>query len=93
MKALRTNSSSVMSLVSCSFPLSPSGFAIDACSTKVLITYFTIETTLGSPQFHIQRDVNKIRRHSPMPTEVQHIELAQDFGLHKGHLFHEILHV
>lgn len=35
-----------MSLVSCSFPLSLSGFAIETCSTNVLITCVTIATTL-----------------------------------------------
>ena len=34
-----------MSVVSCSFPLSPSGFAIDACSTNVRIAKRTVEDT------------------------------------------------
>ena len=46
MNALSANSSSVMSLVSCSFPLSLSGFAIETCSTNVLITCVTIAITL-----------------------------------------------
>ena len=45
-KALTANSSSVMSVVSCSFPLSPSGFAIEAWSTKILITYLTMSGIL-----------------------------------------------
>ena len=38
MNAPSANSSSVMSDVSCSFPLSPNGFAMDMCKTNVCST-------------------------------------------------------
>ena len=47
MNALSANSSSVMSLVSCSLPISPSGFAIDACRRNVRMTYFAVVVTLS----------------------------------------------
>ena len=47
MNALSANSNSVMSLVSCSLPISPSGFAIDACRRNVRMTYFAVVVTLS----------------------------------------------
>ena len=46
--AFKENSSSAMSVVSRSLPLSPRGFAIDACNTNIRMTYLTIPGTLLS---------------------------------------------
>lgn len=48
MKALSANSSSVISLVSCSLPLSFNGLTMETCKTKVFMTCFTMEVVLNN---------------------------------------------
>lgn len=74
MNALKANSSSVMSLVNWSLPLSPSGLAIDACNTNVFKTYLTIEVVLRSRNFQYVGVKLRISGNPPILSDLCDIE-------------------
>ena len=69
MNAFRANSSPVMSLAICNFPLSPSGLAIEMCNTNVLIINFTIDVVLlvvNQLDSHVVAEItHQVRPYSP----------------------------
>ena len=91
MKALSANSSPVMSLAICSFPLSPRGDAIEMCRTKVLITYLTMEFTL-----HDHRKLaypETTYNDSPRPSVIAKAVPGEDLRLDKGQFLGQFLDV
>jgi hypothetical protein len=58
--AFNENSSSAISVASWSLPLSPSGFAIEACNTNMRMTYLTMPGTL-STRDQLERNSDQTR--------------------------------